>query len=655
MTDEERLRWIRERPRRSLFWVVVHALGSLKMALALLLVLLVMSAYGALYESWYSNKLAQAHVYKAPWFLVWVVALAVNLVAVTLTRWPWQKKHAAFIVTHYGIVVILIGALVGMMWGKEGFVTLRVGEATRQLSLKEKILFVQGVGESGFFTVPFDAEVAGVRPGRPWSVDVRSGGVKVEVLDYREDLVLQESLEADALRGAGPGVELALESRQMGGSLPVVMVLEGVNEEQKRDIAGLMSARLVRSLQPRAVGTVVSERVPVREIWMVFEKAPGSPLVHTEDEHRSGWWVRMEREQDGEHFLSLRSPAGLEEEVKISTLRRGPVRLSDGVSAVTLQNFWRNLVVENGEPQEGPEGEENTAALFWVETFVLPEKAARPELSVAVLPGGRAAYEALRNGVVTASGEIEPGKVVDLGWSSWSLRLVEAATAAVVQFVPTVVQQGGSVTFPDQQKVSGIQVVLEAAGMRSEPTWVATGSSARVLLDGRLPLFLGYGFRSHRLPFEVELKGFEVPRDEGTDSPANFISRLVFTDLRTGQSVQGVAQMNSPASYPPQLWRQFVGNVYKFSQAGWDPQDLGKTTLQVLYDPGWLLKWLGSLLMCAGIFMMFYLKPYARKAAKMSSAGPAFNAVNTTRGVSGQVVSTAVLSGRVVVAEKSNS
>ena len=655
MTDEERLRWIRERPHRSAFWAVVHALGSLKMALALLLVLLVMSAYGALYESWSSNKLAQAHVYKAPWFLVWVVALAVNLVAVTLTRWPWQRKHAAFIITHYGIVVILVGALVGMVWGKEGFVTLRVGEATRQLSLKQKILFVEGLGDSGFFTVPFDAEVAGVRAGRPWWVDVRSGGLKVSVVDFRQDLVLRERLLEDALRATGPGVELILESAAMGGSVPVALALDGSGEEQKRDVSGLMSARLVRKMSPRAVGTVETERVPVREIWMVFEKAPGNPLVHTEDEQRSGWWARLEARAGEEPVLSVRSPAGLEEEIPIGELRRGVVRLSDGVTALTFQNYWRNLVVENGEPQEGPQGVENAAALFWLETTVLPEEARVPQVTVAVLPGGRAAFEAVRSGVVTASGEIVAGQLVDLGWGSWSLKLVSATSAGIVVYEPAVAEGASGGMMAGQERVSGIQVVLEGAGMSSEPTWVATGSSARVMLGGKLPVHVGYGFKSHRLPFEVELKAFEVPRDEGTDSPANFISRLVFTDLRTGQSVQGVAQMNSPASFPPELWRQFVGNVYKFSQAGWDPQDLGKTTLQVLYDPGWLLKWLGSLLMCVGIFMMFYLKPYARKAAKMSSAGPAFNAVNTTRGVSGQVVSTAVVSGRVVMAEKSNS
>jgi hypothetical protein len=35
--------------------------------------------------------------------------------------------------------------------------------------------------------------------------------------------------------------------------------------------------------------------------------------------------------------------------------------------------------------------------------------------------------------------------------------------------------------------------------------------------------------------------------------------------------------------------------------------------VQILRDPGWLLKWIGSLLVVVGVFMMFYLQPYRRQ------------------------------------------
>jgi hypothetical protein len=51
------------------------------------------------------------------------------------------------------------------------------------------------------------------------------------------------------------------------------------------------------------------------------------------------------------------------------------------------------------------------------------------------------------------------------------------------------------------------------------------------------------------------------------------------------------------------------------SQASWNPENLGQSTIQILRDPGWLLKWIGSLLIVSGIFMLFYLKGFRRPMA----------------------------------------
>jgi hypothetical protein len=53
--------------------------------------------------------------------------------------------------------------------------------------------------------------------------------------------------------------------------------------------------------------------------------------------------------------------------------------------------------------------------------------------------------------------------------------------------------------------------------------------------------------------------------------------------------------------------------TYKISQASWNPENLGQSTVQSLRDPGWLLKWVGSLLVVVGVFMMFYLQPYRKQ------------------------------------------
>ncbi len=52
-----------------------------------------------------------------------------------------------------------------------------------------------------------------------------------------------------------------------------------------------------------------------------------------------------------------------------------------------------------------------------------------------------------------------------------------------------------------------------------------------------------------------------------------------------------------------------IGQNYKFSQASCNPMNPNQTTLQILFDPGWPFKWIGSILIVCGIALLFYYKP----------------------------------------------
>ena len=123
---------------------------------------------------------------------------------------------------------------------------------------------------------------------------------------------------------------------------------------------------------------------------------------------------------------------------------------------------------------------------------------------------------------------------------------------------------------------------------------------------------VAYGWKIIGLPIGLELLDFEVKRNEGSDSPAGFKStlRVVTAD---GETATGACWMNHPFSFPGTWWRTWTGLTYKISQASWNPENLNQSTVQILRDPGWLLKWIGSLLVVIGVFMMFYLQPYRKQ------------------------------------------
>jgi hypothetical protein len=203
----------------------------------------------------------------------------------------------------------------------------------------------------------------------------------------------------------------------------------------------------------------------------------------------------------------------------------------------------------------------------------------------------------------STSGTIHPGDEFFPGWRGWSARFLTWEPKGRIETI-TVPEEKSS----NQPGRPAIRAHLRTIDGREGPAfWISSGSSY-VLQVGDIASRIGFGLELQSLPFTIRLDSFEVPRDPGTEEPANFRATVTFMDEKKNLTVPAQLEMNQPATYPPGLLPQVTGLSYKFSQAGWDPQNLNRTTLQVLHDPGWLLKWSGSLLMVVGIFSMFYLR-----------------------------------------------
>jgi len=163
---------------------------------------------------------------------------------------------------------------------------------------------------------------------------------------------------------------------------------------------------------------------------------------------------------------------------------------------------------------------------------------------------------------------------------------------------------------PTKDLPDGVRVRVEQNGSAIEQ-WVPAGWQVTVPTSPN-ETQIAFGFRQIPLPIALELLDFEVKRNEGSDSPAGFKSTLRVTTA-TGETATGSCWMNHPFSYPGTALHTWTGLTYKISQASWNPENLGQSTVQILRDPGWLLKWIGSLLVVVGVFMMFYLQPYRRQ------------------------------------------
>jgi hypothetical protein len=78
----------------------------------------------------------------------------VNLAAAAFSRYPWKKHHAGFVITHAGIITLLVGALVGRIWGIEGTMTLFVGDGpSNRLVMDQQEVRVQEGPKTAAFPV----------------------------------------------------------------------------------------------------------------------------------------------------------------------------------------------------------------------------------------------------------------------------------------------------------------------------------------------------------------------------------------------------------------------------------------------------------------------------------------------------------------------
>ncbi len=121
---------------------IFECFAALELAVVLILSLAVTLAVGTIYESKYGAAIASREVYRSLWMqiLLWVFML--NLGAVALSRIPWRRQHIGFLVTHLGIITLLLGSWITQRSGVDGNLVLAPGESGRAARIDENMLYI---------------------------------------------------------------------------------------------------------------------------------------------------------------------------------------------------------------------------------------------------------------------------------------------------------------------------------------------------------------------------------------------------------------------------------------------------------------------------------------------------------------------------------
>jgi hypothetical protein len=611
---------------------VFRFFSSLKLAVVLLAVLIMGAIAGTLYESTFDAKVARAYVYGAPWFNVWLLLLASNLIVSALSRWPWKKHHVAFLITHLGIITLLTGSLIGRFWGIEGTITLFKGEPpSNRLLVDQHQLRVR---DTDGIVKGFDVEFIHrpPTPQKPWDLGLLAGGARLSIVEYAP--AIEGKLNPKPLNDGGtPALHFTIATAMMNQRLESWLLAD--DHQHGAFNMGLATIELKRGTAPASASPAAADEakstveVEIEETIFAFAKAPEEQIARAVKGGNTGAKAQLTQPQNGNKGSFVVNLAGKTWTFDVAQNLGKDTPMDGSPFTLRIENYWPDFRIDNGKPGSLSDQPNNPAVVVTLRGKGVPVSVApnahgktpgaAPEMPAAgttppnhltlfIADNGSVSYDLASRKLGHSTGQLELNKPLITGWADWQLTLDRTMPHAQewMDFNPAT---NASVTaeLPD-----GVRIRLQQGSEVSEQ-WVPAGWQVSVPASPA-DVQIAYGWKQIPLPIALELAEFEVQRNEGNDSPAGFKSTVLVTS-QEGQTATGQCWMNNPFSYPGEWWRTWTGLTYKMSQASWNPDNLGQSTIQILRDPGWLLKWIGSLLIVSGIFMLFYLKGFRRPAA----------------------------------------
>lgn len=565
---------------------IFRFLSSLKLAVILLVSLAIILAVATFYESLYDTKTAQHLVYKSPLFALFLATLGVNLSCSALIRFPWKKSQTGFVITHLGIIIILLGSLVTMYKGVDGSAALEEGESTSRVMIDEPVLYF-GRDLKGLVEIPAEYRWNPPKPGET---------------EYRYRLEGDEGLTAviDNYYHHAKGESLYVASE---AGLPAVKVrLVNENVDQK--------LWLTPALGQVNLGPAV----------LSFTRLPNQA---SEKKFLAG------SQEDGRGTIQLLlddNPQVIDLD-KLTVGESFPLEYDE--ASIELVRYLPHASINDGElVSKSPEPHNPAVELLvrkkdssqrWLMFSKLPELNTRiesqgDEFALRLLynrddaPDQRSFELGLNDSgqlfyrVDGESGrEIKVGNEVATGWMNLKAEVVEFIPVAKKEKLMTEVKPKKGKE--DKAPGPAIRLDLEGAAL-DKPLWLERGEIRKVMDTEGKDVYIGYGYKTVTLPFTIQLQDFRIGYDPGTTTAATYES-----DVLVDEKVHKIA-MNEP----------YEGGGYKVFQASFSKSASGGdiSVFSIAYDPGIWMKYIGSILMILGIIIMFYFKP--KKAPRTQSA-----------------------------------
>ncbi len=586
--------------------------SSLRLAVFSILLLAGVLAVATVLESLYGMRGAHELVYGQLWFYGVLFLLGLNVLCAALSRYPWKKHQTGFVITHSGILLLLLGSWVTMQFGVDGNLPVVEGTQDSEVILNKLELVLGDPEERKSQSFP-------VKEGA-----LKSEGMLLDVLLPGDEKLTVEKIYPRAK------VKRVVASSPSGVGVPAVRVelfndrfsidewifadqVEG-GRELNLGPAVLSLAKMWSSKDEKRFFLGSPQKIS-RSVGLIQVAFRGKEYrVSIEDALRK--WAPL-GVSGLELFVERYMPYAVVEKNQLVNKGSDPVnptvqvRLREGNARPEKHTLFANfpsfatLHSKERKPGEAEIGaklqmisaEKNEANAPSIRGRLFFAQSADNSKLLYRITG---ATEAKKFG----QGEAEVGKAIPTGWMDLQFRVLEWIPAAVQYEKPEYVERlRGAETFP-----AAIEVVHSRPGREpssADRHWLIEGSTIPIAL-GEKTLELRFQKERLKLPFQVFLKKFKMGTDPGTTKAATYESEVRVEDpahFKGGEKApEALISMNEPLHY----------SGFTLYQASYQMNE-GAPPLSVFsvnQDPGRWIKYLGSIVMTLGILLMFYMNPH---------------------------------------------
>lgn len=550
-------------------------IGSIKLAIPLLSLIVIILIGATFYESQVGSVTVQQEIYQSPWFGGLMFLLAVNLGISALSRYPWRgARKVGFAITHLGLIVIIAGSAAVIHLGMEGMLLVRIDSfANNQIRVQGDLLQVmdsqgevkQGnifVDQNGVFSPHFLAglELEGYSDNAIKTVDfVEAGEVK------------------------NPAVKLNLSSQRMGQNIDQSLAV--APQSYSQITLGLAELAIVKTESQGELEQLLSPPETTNQHpWGTIELISSNPNQIIDVQNNLAKTVKLDdlEIKITDFFPDFRLDDNNLPSTASANLNNPTVLLE--LTSSKVKERWFVFAKADFPPIRSVISGEKIANLQINYTVQTPP--AEDYFNVIVTDKDELYYTA-KSSHGFKSGKLNVGESVTPGWADFQITLQAYIPHAQLQrkIVPV-----------DSKQIAGSPALLVKTPSGKE-TWLPWGEPTTMEEpDGEI--YASFSPKLLTLPFGVKLEDFIVERNEGSQSVAMWTSQIRIEDPINGVSEQRNVWMNHPTWY----------HGWKIAQASWNPGDLQQSTLQVKREPTWvtMLTWLGSSLVVIGIAVMFY-------------------------------------------------